>query len=75
LRDQQKEIVDAVLKGRDCLAIMPTGGGKSTRYFLPGLLQQGVTIVISPLNALIDDQITQLFSLGVIQISTIFQLI
>ncbi|EFX64013.1 hypothetical protein DAPPUDRAFT_13555, partial [Daphnia pulex] len=68
LKPQQQEVMNAVIAGRDCFAVMPTGGGKSACYFLPGLLQNGVTIVISPLNALIYDQINYLKSLGVIAI-------
>lgn len=75
LKQQTKEIVDAVLDGSDCVAVMPTGGGKSACYFFPGLLENGVTLVISPLNALIDDHITQLVSRGVFEILLIFPLI
>jgi superfamily II DNA helicase RecQ len=59
-------VIDAVLLGKDCLAVMRTGGGKSASYFILGLLQSGFTIVFYPLNALIADQINSLVSLGVI---------
>ncbi|MDG1282500.1 MAG: DEAD/DEAH box helicase, partial [Pseudorhodobacter sp.] len=51
-RPGQAEIVDAVLAGRNTLAIMPTGGGKSLCFQLPALCRDGVTVVISPLIAL-----------------------
>ena len=51
-RPGQEEIVDAVVAGRDVLAIMPTGGGKSLCFQLPALVRDGLTVVISPLIAL-----------------------
>ena len=51
-RDGQSEIVDAVVAGDDVLAIMPTGGGKSLCFQLPALASEGVTLVVSPLIAL-----------------------
>ena len=56
-RPGQKDIVDAVTQGENVLAIMPTGGGKSLCYQLPALLRDGVTIVVSPLIALMRDQV------------------
>ena len=64
-RPNQLEIIQHVLSGKDTLAIMPTGGGKSLCYQLPALAQQGVAIVISPLIALMKDQVDALQSNGV----------
>ncbi len=61
-REGQQDIVEAVIAGRDVLAVMPTGGGKSLCYQLPGLLLDGVTLVISPLIALMKDQVDDLMS-------------
>ncbi|MDO5641228.1 MAG: DNA helicase RecQ [Paracoccus sp. (in: a-proteobacteria)] len=64
-RPGQREIVDAVAHGREVLAIMPTGGGKSLCYQLPALMREGVTVVISPLIALMRDQVRALREAGV----------
>jgi ATP-dependent DNA helicase RecQ len=64
-RPGQAEIVEAVAAGRDVLAIMPTGGGKSLCYQLPALMRDGVTLVISPLIALMRDQVRALTEAGV----------
>ena len=64
-RPGQAEIVEAVLEGRDTLAIMPTGGGKSLCFQLPALCRDGLTVVISPLIALMRDQVRGLQELGV----------
>ena len=64
-RPGQLEIVEAVAEGRDVLAIMPTGGGKSLCYQLPALMRDGVTVVISPLIALMRDQVRALREAGV----------
>jgi ATP-dependent DNA helicase RecQ len=64
-RPGQEEIVDAVLAGRNTLAIMPTGGGKSLCFQLPALCRDGVTVVISPLIALMRDQVRSLREAGV----------
>ncbi len=64
-RPGQEEIVAAVRDGRDVLAIMPTGGGKSLCFQLPALCRDGVTVVISPLIALMRDQVRALKALGV----------
>ncbi len=62
LRTSQKDIVTSLLQGRDSLAVMATGGGKSICFQLPALLQDGLTIVISPLLALMEDQVKDLKS-------------
>jgi len=64
-REGQEEIVQAVAAGENVLAIMPTGGGKSLCYQLPALMRQGVTVVISPLIALMRDQVRALREAGV----------
>ncbi|SDZ94171.1 DNA helicase RecQ [Rubrimonas cliftonensis] len=64
-RPGQREIVDAVINGRDVLAIMPTGGGKSLCYQLPALARDGLTVVVSPLIALMRDQVRALQAAGV----------
>lgn len=64
-RPGQEEIVDAVMAGRNTLAIMPTGGGKSLCFQLPALCREGVTVVISPLIALMRDQVRSLREAGV----------
>ncbi|MEO1536806.1 MAG: DNA helicase RecQ [Pseudomonadota bacterium] len=64
-RPLQKDIVDAVTRGEDVLAILPTGGGKSLCYQLPALLRPGLTVVISPLIALMRDQVRGLREAGI----------
>ncbi len=64
-RPGQADIIGAVLSGRDVLAVMPTGGGKSLCYQLPALLREGVTLVVSPLIALMRNQVAQLVNYGV----------
>src|SRR6056297_3262951 len=64
-RPGQEEIVTAVAQGRNVLAIMPTGGGKSLCFQLPALIRDGVTVVISPLIALMRDQVQGLREAGV----------
>ena len=64
-RPGQEEIVEAVARGENTLAIMPTGGGKSLCFQLPALMQDGVTVVISPLIALMRDQVRALQASGV----------
>src|SRR6202044_601194 len=59
------EIVSAVLDGRDVLAVMPTGSGKSLCYQLPALLRDSLTIVVSPLIALMRNQVAQLRGYGI----------
>ena len=64
-RPGQEEIVEAVTAGENVLAIMPTGGGKSLCFQLPALMREGVTVVISPLIALMRDQVRSLQEVGV----------
>lgn len=61
-RPGQKEVIETLLSGRDCLAIMPTGAGKSICYQLPALLLPGLTLVISPLISLMKDQVDGLLA-------------
>lgn len=62
-RPGQKEVISALLEGRDVLALWPTGAGKSLTYQLPALLLYGLTIVVSPLIALMEDQVRRLSSI------------
>jgi ATP-dependent DNA helicase RecQ len=64
-RAGQGEIIDTVLSGGDVLAVMPTGSGKSLCYQLPALLRDGLTVVVSPLIALMRNQVAQLRSYGI----------
>ncbi|NNE69798.1 MAG: ATP-dependent DNA helicase RecQ [Rhodothermales bacterium] len=63
-RPGQREVVDAVLEGKDCIALMPTGAGKSLTYQLPARLLEGTVLVLSPLISLMKDQVDSLLSLG-----------
>ena len=65
LRTGQQEVIDSVLAGRDTLAIMPTGSGKSLCYQLPAALLPGATLVVSPLISLMKDQLEKLQELGI----------
>ncbi|MEY2983888.1 MAG: hypothetical protein RLZZ568_505 [Cyanobacteriota bacterium] len=59
-RYPQAEVIDCLLKGRDCLVVLPTGGGKSLCFQLPALVGEGLTLVVSPLVALMEDQVQDL---------------
>jgi ATP-dependent DNA helicase RecQ len=64
-RPGQMEIIEAVMAGRDCLAVMPTGAGKSVTYQIPARLKGGVTLVVSPLISLMKDQVDAMGELGI----------
>ncbi|HAI13233.1 MAG TPA: ATP-dependent DNA helicase RecQ, partial [Phycisphaerales bacterium] len=64
-RPLQEQIILDVTGGRDVLAIMPTGGGKSLCYQMPALLREGTTLVVSPLIALMEDQVKALQTNGI----------
>ena len=64
-REGQPEVIERLLKGDSVLAVFPTGGGKSLCYQLPALMLEGLTVVVSPLIALMKDQIDQLHSRGI----------
>lgn len=64
-RPGQQSIIQASLNDRDCLVVMPTGGGKSLCYQIPALVREGLTLVVSPLISLMKDQVDQLLANGV----------
>ena len=64
-RPQQEEIIEAVLANEDCIALLPTGGGKSICFQIPALIKDGICIVVSPLIALMQDQVTNLKEKGI----------
>ncbi|MBT5845752.1 MAG: DEAD/DEAH box helicase, partial [Verrucomicrobiales bacterium] len=64
-RPLQEEIIRTALEGRDAFVLMPTGGGKSLCYQLPALARDGLTVVVSPLIALMKDQVDALQAAGV----------
>ena len=64
-RPMQEEIIDAALEGKDVLAILPTGGGKSICFQVPGLMKEGLTLVVTPIIALMKDQVRNLSGKGI----------
>ncbi|MDJ0759483.1 MAG: DNA helicase RecQ [Woeseiaceae bacterium] len=64
-RGQQQAIIESAIEGRDALVLMPTGGGKSLCYQVPAMLRQGTGLVVSPLIALMQDQVAALSELGI----------
>src|SRR6476620_9033703 len=64
-RGAQQEVIDHVTAGGDALVLMPTGGGKSLCYQIPALIREGVGVVVSPLIALMQDQVDALNAVGV----------
>ena len=64
-REGQEAVIDALLAGRDVLAVMPTGAGKSICYQVPALMMKGITLVISPLISLMKDQVRSLNQVGI----------
>ena len=63
-RPLQEEIVDASILGHDVFALLPTGGGKSICYQIPGIARDGITLIVSPLIALMQDQVKTLQRMG-----------
>ena len=64
-RPMQREIIDAAVEGKDVLAILPTGGGKSVCFQVPALMKDGIALVVTPLIALMKDQVQNLCDRGV----------
>ena len=64
-RPKQEDIVQAALEGRDVLAILPTGGGKSVCFQVPAMMREGIAIVVTPLIALMKDQVQNLAARGI----------
>ena len=70
-RPGQEEVIGAVLDGRDTLAVMPTGGGKSLCYQVPALMQESLTVIVSPLISLMKDQVDSLLQSAVAEAATL----
>ena len=64
-KPQQEAIIEAVLANEDCIALLPTGGGKSICFQIPALIREGICIVVSPLIALMQDQVNTLNAKGI----------
>ena len=69
-RPMQKEIVTSALEGRDTLAILPTGGGKSICFQVPAMIKDGLALVVTPLIALMKDQVQNLQQRGIKALAT-----
>ena len=65
-RGIQRDIIESISSGHDTLGLMPTGGGKSITFQVPALLQEGVCLVVTPLIALMKDQVTHLRAKGIL---------
>lgn len=64
-KDYQRKVVQSLLNDKDTLAIIPTGGGKTMCYWIPVIVTKGVTMVITPLIALLNDQVSKLRNYGI----------
>jgi len=64
-RPLQEDIIESVLEGRDTLALLPTGGGKSICFQVPAMMQEGICLVVTPLIALMKDQVENLQARGI----------
>ena len=64
-RNNQREVIESILQDKDVFAIIPTGGGKSTCYWIPGIISGGVTVVVTPLIVPLNDQVSKLKTLNI----------